>query len=129
MGLAATGAEAIGAGIRRLFPQPLSNTMDHPIQRGGNGLFEVRLDGFGDRLERERSNVSHEAQTLAEAELTPEERKQQTELDRMIRTPSDKVTLTALTDQAFRSEAAARAATVAASRTSSASDARSTSLV
>ncbi len=41
---------------------------------------------------------------------TPEERKQQTELDRMIQTPSDKVTLTALTDQAFRSEEAARAA-------------------
>ncbi|MEP3480395.1 MAG: proline dehydrogenase family protein [Fuerstiella sp.] len=45
------------------------------------------------------------------AELqTPAERKQQMELDRMIQNPSDKVTMTALTDQAFRSDAAARSA-------------------
>ena len=45
------------------------------------------------------------------AELqTPAERKQQMELDRMIQNPSDKVTMTALTDQAFRSTAAARSA-------------------
>ena len=41
---------------------------------------------------------------------TPVEKKQQMELDRMIQNPGDKVTLTALTDQAFRSETAARAA-------------------
>lgn len=41
---------------------------------------------------------------------TPAERKQQMELDRMIQNPGDKVTLTALTDQAFRSEESARAA-------------------
>ena len=41
---------------------------------------------------------------------TPEERKQQMELDRMIQNPNDKVTLTALTDQAFRSDEAARSA-------------------
>jgi RHH-type proline utilization regulon transcriptional repressor/proline dehydrogenase/delta 1-pyrroline-5-carboxylate dehydrogenase len=45
------------------------------------------------------------------AELqTPAERKQQMELDRMIQNPGDQVTLTALTDQAFRSEESARAA-------------------
>ena len=41
---------------------------------------------------------------------TPEERKQQMELDRMIQNPSDKVTMTAMTDQAFRSKESARAA-------------------
>ena len=45
------------------------------------------------------------------AELqTPEERKQQMELDRMIQNPGDKATLTQLTDQAFRSDEASRAA-------------------
>ncbi len=45
------------------------------------------------------------------AELqTPEEKKQQMELDRMIQNPSDKSTLMAMTDQAFRSETASRAA-------------------
>ena len=66
---------------------------------------------------------SHQSETIQKALLvartlqqrahelqTPEERKQQTELDRMIQNPGDKATLTALTDQAFRSVAAARAA-------------------
>jgi RHH-type transcriptional regulator, proline utilization regulon repressor / proline dehydrogenase / delta 1-pyrroline-5-carboxylate dehydrogenase len=44
------------------------------------------------------------------AELqTPAERRQQAELDRMIQHPQDKATLTQMTDQAFRSETAARA--------------------
>ncbi len=41
---------------------------------------------------------------------TAAERKQQTELDRMIQNPHDKATLTQLTDQAFRSETPFRAA-------------------
>ena len=40
---------------------------------------------------------------------TPQERRQQAELDRMIHNPSDKVTLTQLTDQAFRSNTPHRA--------------------
>lgn len=45
------------------------------------------------------------------AELqTPQERRQQAELDRMIHSPHDKATLMQLTDQAFRSRRAARAA-------------------
>ncbi len=40
---------------------------------------------------------------------TPAERRQQAELDRMIQHPRDKATLTQMTDQAFRSETAARA--------------------
>ncbi|HEY6565521.1 MAG TPA: bifunctional proline dehydrogenase/L-glutamate gamma-semialdehyde dehydrogenase, partial [Pirellulaceae bacterium] len=41
---------------------------------------------------------------------TPQERRQQAELDRMIQNPHDKVTLTQMTDQAFRSHTAQRAA-------------------
>ncbi|MEX2315820.1 MAG: proline dehydrogenase family protein [Pirellulales bacterium] len=41
---------------------------------------------------------------------TPQERRQQAELDRMIHSPHDKATLTQLTDQAFRSRRAHRAA-------------------
>ena len=41
---------------------------------------------------------------------TPAERRQQAELDRMLRNPADKATLVELTDQAFRSHAAARTA-------------------
>jgi RHH-type proline utilization regulon transcriptional repressor/proline dehydrogenase/delta 1-pyrroline-5-carboxylate dehydrogenase len=41
---------------------------------------------------------------------TPQERKQQAELERMIRSPHEKATLTQLTDQAFRSRSAVRAA-------------------
>jgi RHH-type proline utilization regulon transcriptional repressor/proline dehydrogenase/delta 1-pyrroline-5-carboxylate dehydrogenase len=45
------------------------------------------------------------------AELqTPQERRQQGELDRMIQSPHDKATLTQLTDQAFRSKRPPRAA-------------------
>jgi RHH-type proline utilization regulon transcriptional repressor/proline dehydrogenase/delta 1-pyrroline-5-carboxylate dehydrogenase len=40
---------------------------------------------------------------------TPQERRQQAELDRMIQNPHDKVTLTQLTDQAFRSKQPHRA--------------------
>ncbi len=40
---------------------------------------------------------------------TPAERRQQAELDRMLSTPSDKVTLTQITDQAFRAQSPHRA--------------------
>ena len=62
------------------------------------------------RLVQKALYVARELQKRAHVLQTPEERKQQTELDRMIQNPGDKVTLTALTDQAFRSEAAARSA-------------------
>lgn len=41
---------------------------------------------------------------------TPQERRQQTELDRLIQNPHDKATLIEMTDQAFRCEAARRTA-------------------
>lgn len=49
-------------------------------------------------------------QERATALQTPHERRQQAELDRMLQTPADKVTLVQLTDQAFRSRTAARTA-------------------
>ncbi len=49
-------------------------------------------------------------QTRAKQLQTPAERRQQAELDRMVQNPRDKATLMQLTDQAFRSSTAARAA-------------------
>ena len=49
-------------------------------------------------------------QARAAALQTPQERKQQAELERMMQSPHEKATLTQLTDQAFRSESAVRAA-------------------
>ena len=54
--------------------------------------------------------LARQLQASAQKLQTPEERKQQAELDRMIQNPSDKATLTAMTDQAFRAETPARVA-------------------
>ncbi|MFK7738580.1 MAG: proline dehydrogenase family protein [Pirellulaceae bacterium] len=54
--------------------------------------------------------LARKIQTRAVQLQTPAERRQQAELDRMVQHPSDKAILTQLTDQAFRSETAARAA-------------------
>jgi RHH-type proline utilization regulon transcriptional repressor/proline dehydrogenase/delta 1-pyrroline-5-carboxylate dehydrogenase len=49
-------------------------------------------------------------QERATALQTAAERRQQAELDRMLQTPADKITLVQLTDQAFRCQSAARTA-------------------
>src|SRR5499426_4150438 len=54
--------------------------------------------------------LARELQARATDLQTPAERRQQAELDRMLQTPADKFTLVQLTDQAFRSRAAARTA-------------------
>ncbi len=54
--------------------------------------------------------LARHLQQRAKQLQTPAERRQQAELDRMVRYPRDKAILTQLTDQAFRSERAARAA-------------------
>lgn len=54
--------------------------------------------------------LARQIQTRAKQLQTPAERRQQAELDRMVQNPRDKATLTQMTDQAFRSERAARAA-------------------
>ena len=48
-------------------------------------------------------------QERATALQTPQEKRQQAELDRMLQDPRDKVTLTQMTDQAFRSKVPHRA--------------------
>lgn len=54
--------------------------------------------------------LARQLQQRAKQLQTPAERRQQAELDRMVQHPRDKATLTQLTDQAFRSDQAARAA-------------------
>ena len=54
--------------------------------------------------------LARSLQARASELQTPQERRQQSELDRMIHSPQDKVTLTQLTDQAFRSNKPHRAA-------------------
>ncbi|MFM7107795.1 MAG: proline dehydrogenase family protein [Planctomycetaceae bacterium] len=54
--------------------------------------------------------LAAELQRAAAALQTPAERRQQAELARMLESPADKATLVELTDQAFRSHAAARTA-------------------
>ncbi len=54
--------------------------------------------------------LARHLQRRAKQLQTPAERRQQAELDRMVQHPQDKATLTQLTDQAFRSDRAARAA-------------------
>ncbi len=54
--------------------------------------------------------LARQLQLRAKQLQTPAERRQQAELDRMVQHPRDKATLTQMTDQAFRSEQAARAA-------------------
>jgi RHH-type proline utilization regulon transcriptional repressor/proline dehydrogenase/delta 1-pyrroline-5-carboxylate dehydrogenase len=53
--------------------------------------------------------LARHLQERARALQTPAERRQQAELDRMLQTPSDKATLTLMTDQAFRTSDPARA--------------------
>jgi RHH-type proline utilization regulon transcriptional repressor/proline dehydrogenase/delta 1-pyrroline-5-carboxylate dehydrogenase len=53
--------------------------------------------------------VTRALQRRANALQTPQERRQQAEFDRMIHNPSDKVTMTQMTDQAFRSRTPHRA--------------------
>ncbi len=48
--------------------------------------------------------VARRLQERAAAVQTPGEKRQQSELDRLLQTPSDKVTLAQMTDQAFRSQ-------------------------
>src|SRR4030095_9107189 len=58
----------------------------------------------------EAVRLARHLQERATALQTPQERRQQAELDRMLQTQADKVTLVQLTDQAFRCRAASRTA-------------------
>src|SRR5690349_22914128 len=78
--------------------------------------FEQMLAGFKPDPRVSRPLAIQQALFIARrlqeraAELqTPSEKRQQAELDRMLQTPSDKATLTLMTDQAFRANDPARA--------------------
>src|SRR5260221_3886357 len=62
------------------------------------------------RLVEKAVALAAQLQERATALQTPHERRQQAELDRMLRNPSDKATMIEITDQAFRSKGAARVA-------------------
>ncbi len=66
--------------------------------------------GDAHRVARVAIELARYLQTRAKQLQTPVERRQQAELDRMVQHPRDKAILTQMTDQAFRSEKAARAA-------------------
>lgn len=69
----------------------------------------MSADIFSDpQLIEEAVALAARLQERAAALQTPHERRQQAELDRMLRTPSDKATMMQITDQAFRSKGAAR---------------------
>ena len=78
---------------------------------------DARLDGGAPEphlvpaaLVDEAVGLAADLQRAAVRLQSPAERRQQAELDRMLRNPADKATLVELTDQAFRSHAAARTA-------------------
>jgi RHH-type proline utilization regulon transcriptional repressor/proline dehydrogenase/delta 1-pyrroline-5-carboxylate dehydrogenase len=76
-------------------------------------LADYRLDRESTGLPVDVQQAIHVARLLGRraAELqTPQERRQQAELDRMIHSPGDRATMMQLTDQAFRSKRPPRAA-------------------
>jgi RHH-type proline utilization regulon transcriptional repressor/proline dehydrogenase/delta 1-pyrroline-5-carboxylate dehydrogenase len=86
---------------------------ESPIRKGEDDLLaSLAVDAASQHLVEVQQAVQL-ARLLGRraAELqTPQERRQQAELDRMINSPGDKVTLMQLTDQAFRSHRPPRAA-------------------
>jgi len=62
-----------------------------------------------DLLTRKALYVAKRLQQRANDLQTPQEKRQQAELDRMMQSPSDKVTLVQMTDQAFRARRPSRA--------------------
>ncbi len=69
-----------------------------------------RADHDESGLIAEAVRLARRLQERAVALQTPQERRQQAELDRMIQHPADKATLVQMTDQAFRSKVARRSA-------------------
>ncbi len=92
----------------------VSNNEAQEIRQGIERLLaDYRPDGKASSQAVEVQQAVHLARVLCRraAELqTPQERRQQAELDRMIHSPHDKATMMQLTDQAFRSRRAQRAA-------------------
>jgi RHH-type proline utilization regulon transcriptional repressor/proline dehydrogenase/delta 1-pyrroline-5-carboxylate dehydrogenase len=89
-------------------PEILQQVADH-VARLLEGFQSDTTNPRNQALEQ-ALHLARQLQLRANALQTPAERRQQGELDRMIRSPSDKATLVELTDQAFRSRLPHRAA-------------------
>src|SRR5882762_9518850 len=92
---------------------PSSNTAGTSRELGVERLLASQLASDTSTTPLEVQQAIHLARELcrhARQLQTPQERRQQAELDRMIQSPHDKATLTQLTDQAFRSQRPHRAA-------------------
>src|SRR5262245_15422940 len=90
-----------------------STNLANVVQQVEQLLTDFRSDGQVGHGPLEVQQAIHLARVLcrrARELQTPQERRQQAELDRMIHSPHDKATLTQLTDQAFRSQRPQRAA-------------------
>ena len=90
-----------------------SNNTTQKMQHGVQRLLDMHpLDGeLSAPLEVQQAiHLARELCRRARELQTPQERRQQAELDRMIQSPHDKATLMQLTDQAFRSRRPHRAA-------------------
>ncbi len=90
-----------------------STASTNAVQQGvGQLLAEHRSDDARtEPLEVQQAvHLARELCRRARELQTPQERRQQAELDRMIQSPHDKATLMQLTDQAFRSRRPPRAA-------------------
>ena len=94
--------------------------MNIATKEGRSESLEGALQGIVDSFEPDKSLPYPDAAQMAvhiaallqrrAADLqTPQEHKQQSELDRMIRNPHDKATMIQMTDQSFRSERPQRA--------------------
>ncbi len=70
--------------------------------------FPVREESQHPTLVQQAVGLARHLQERANELQTPAERRQQAELDRMIQNPEDKVTLTQMTDQAFRAHSPTR---------------------
>src|SRR5262245_28008420 len=92
------------------------NTSSDPDRNAHQNVHDLLAGAATDRnslIPLEIQQALHLARELcrhARQLQTPQERRQQAELDRMIQSPRDKVTMMQLTDQAFRSRRSHRAA-------------------
>jgi RHH-type proline utilization regulon transcriptional repressor/proline dehydrogenase/delta 1-pyrroline-5-carboxylate dehydrogenase len=91
----------------------VSPNVNHQVQQDIQQLLANHRSDSSQLVPVEVDQALHLARVLCQRarELqTPQERRQQAELDRMIHSPHDRATLTQLTDQAFRSRRPHRAA-------------------
>ncbi|QDU94314.1 proline dehydrogenase family protein [Lignipirellula cremea] len=88
---------------------PAGDAVAHDLARSCLRNFRPDPDSALEPRVQQALYLARALQERAVALQTPQERRQQAELDRMIHHPHDRVTLVQMTDQAFRSQRAGRA--------------------